>query len=96
MNTIQVIQINKRELVDNFNQKVHSIAQEISYLYSNDNDTLNIYDKESFNPAFNSLKKRDRAFFVGRASMLVEMIEEFNVYIDKRAFQFISYLSAQK
>ena len=93
MRTTQVIQIEKTELVESLNQKILDIAEEISLLYSKDNDTLNIYDKESFNSAFDSLKKRERAFFVGKASMLMEMIEEFNVYIDKRAFQFISHLS---
>jgi len=95
LKTTQVIQIEKRELVESLNQKILNIAEEISYIYSKDSTTLNIYDKESFNQAFDSLKKRERAFFIGKASMLMEIIEELNVYIDKRAFQFISHLSEE-
>ena len=93
MKTTQVVQIDKKELVDNFNRKILDIAKEISYLYSKDEEVLTIYDKYTFNPAFESLKKKDRAFYGGKASMLLIIIEEFNIYIDKQAFQFISYLS---
>lgn len=96
MKTTQVIHIDKKELVENFNQKILDLAKEISYLYSEDENTLTIYDKYSFNPAFASLKRRERAFYIGKASMLLSMIEAFNVYISKQAFQFVSYLAEQE
>lgn len=52
------------------------------------------YEQSIFNYAFNSLKKKRKEFYLGRITMLMEFVVDFDVFINKRAHGFLSYMNS--
>ena len=52
----------------------------------------NYYDKKQFHDAFNSFKKKRQNYYLGKMKSLSEFVELFDVYINRRAYRFLSYM----
>ena len=94
-----VITIEKKELVNKFNEEMLNLAREIlEEFYVDDElagklESFSYYNKEVFNVAFLGTRKRVRNYYVGRAQALKDMIAFFDVYVDKTGHNMLSVLA---
>ena len=101
MKTKKIVTIERDILVEGLNEKALQIVIGISNDSGFDEDLTsflatsgwNAYDHSAINYAISDLKKREIEFYKGQAVMLMQFIEDFDVFIDKRAHGFLRYFT---
>jgi len=101
MKSIKIITFERDTLVEELNVKALNIAIDIHDKVNHGSEVNELltygwerYDKREMNYSISDLKKKQLAYYKGKASMLLEFIVEFDVYINKNANNFLKHLNS--
>ena len=100
MKAVKIITIERDTLVEELNYKVlnilieiHQIAKRPEEAHMLRNFGWDEYCKEATNNSIKKLKKKQLAYFLGQADMLLQFVDELDVFINKDAHGFLRYFT---
>ncbi len=103
MKSTKLVTFNREQIVNELNHKaldivigIHNDAKREEQVYILEDDLWTGYDKLQTNFSISQLKKKHLAYRKGQAVMLLSFVEDFDVYINKSAHNFLSHFTNEK
>lgn len=95
MKIANILQVDKKEFEEVINNKIEDILN-LDILKEYKKMNFLDYDKDVVNKEWEELKKKEKMYIIGQFEILKQIIDMFNITINKNGYNLMKYILNQK